>query len=87
MESIVRIFCETVPDDTLESGRDVRFQLIQFRRIFFRDRIQDAIKKGKTLEQVKADRLTRDYDTYYGSTAGEWTTDMFVAAVYNSLKK
>ena len=31
-----------------------------------RDRIQDAIKKGMTLEQVKAARLTRDYDGRYG---------------------
>src|SRR5262249_6933030 len=31
-----------------------------------RDRIQDAIKRGMTLEQVKAARLTRDYDGRYG---------------------
>ena len=31
-----------------------------------RDRIQDAIKKRMTLEQVKAARLTRDYDGRYG---------------------
>ena len=51
-----------------------------------RDRIADAIKKGQSLDQVKADRLTRDYDTRYGATTGIWTTDMFVEAVYNSLK-
>jgi cyclase len=49
-----------------------------------RDRIQDAIKKGMTLEQVKAARLTRDYDGRYGSTEG-WTTDMFIEAAYRSL--
>lgn len=49
-----------------------------------RDRIQDAIKKGMTLEQVKAARLTRDYDGRYGSTDG-WTTDMFIDAAYKSL--
>src|SRR5262249_42587050 len=37
-----------------------------------RDRIQDAIKKGKTLEQVKAAHLTLDYDGLYGSTTGPW---------------
>ncbi|HYR88666.1 MAG TPA: MBL fold metallo-hydrolase [Terriglobia bacterium] len=51
-----------------------------------RDRIQDMIKKGMTLDQVKAARPTRDYDPRYGSAAG-WTTDMFVEAVYKSLKK
>ncbi len=50
-----------------------------------RDRIQDLIKKGKTLEQVKAARPTRDYDPRYGSSSGFWTTDKFVAAVYQSL--
>src|SRR5262249_26432650 len=45
-----------------------------------RDRIQDMIKKGMTLEQVKAAKPTRDYDPLYGSTTGLWTTDMFVEA-------
>jgi cyclase len=50
-----------------------------------RDRIQDLIKKGKTLEQVKAARPTRDYDPRYGASSGLWTTDRFVTAVYQSL--
>jgi cyclase len=50
-----------------------------------RDRFQDAIKKGQTLEQVKTARLTRDYDGRYGATSGPWTTDMFVDAVYKTL--
>ena len=54
--------------------------------IIIRDRIQDMIKKGYTLEQVKAARPTEDYDPLYGSTTGFWTTDKFVEAVYKSLK-
>jgi cyclase len=54
--------------------------------VIIRDRVQDMIKKGMTLEQVKAARPTRDYDSLYGSVPG-WTTDMFLEAVYNSLKK
>jgi cyclase len=50
-----------------------------------RDRLQDMIKRGMTLEQVKAAKPTRDYDPIYGSTTGNWTTDMFVEAVYKSL--
>ena len=50
-----------------------------------RDRVQDMVKKGMTLEQVKAARPTADYDPRYGTTAGPWTTDMFVEAVYRSL--
>lgn len=50
-----------------------------------RDRVQDMIKKGMTLDQVKAAKPTLDYDPRYGSTTGIWTTDMFVEAVYTSL--
>ena len=51
------------------------------------DRVQALIDQGKTLEQVKAARPTLDYDGRWGSTSGPWTTDMFVEAVYRSLKK
>lgn len=50
-----------------------------------RDRIQDMVNKGMTLEEVKAARPTLDYDPRYGKTTGFWTTDMFVEAVYKSL--
>ena len=52
-----------------------------------RDRIEAMVKKGMTLEQVKAARPTLDYDSRYGATSGPWTTDMFVEAVFRSLKK
>jgi glyoxylase-like metal-dependent hydrolase (beta-lactamase superfamily II) len=53
--------------------------------VFVRDRVQAFIKKGMTLEQVKAAKPTLDYDPRYGSEKGAWTTDMFVTAVYQSL--
>ena len=46
-----------------------------------------AIAAGASLDQIKASRLTADYDTRFGATTGAWTTDMFVEAVYNSLKQ
>ncbi len=54
--------------------------------IIIRDRIQDMINKGMSLDAVKESRPTRDYDGLYGSDQGFWTTDMFVSAVYQSLK-
>jgi glyoxylase-like metal-dependent hydrolase (beta-lactamase superfamily II) len=48
-----------------------------------RDRVQDAITRGQTLEQVKAARLTKDYDPRYDVPG--WTKDQFVEAVYRSL--
>jgi glyoxylase-like metal-dependent hydrolase (beta-lactamase superfamily II) len=50
-----------------------------------RDRVQNAIDGGRTLEETKAAGLTRDYDPRYGTTTGPWTTDMFIEAVYKSL--
>jgi cyclase len=50
-----------------------------------RDLVQDMIKKGMTLEQVKAAKPTFPWDGRYGSTSGPWTTDMFVEAVYKTL--
>ena len=50
-----------------------------------RDRVQNMIKKGMTLDQVKAAKPTLEYDGRYGSTTGPWTTDMFVEAVFKSL--
>ncbi len=52
-----------------------------------RDRVQAMIKNGATLKRVKSARLTADYDSRYGATSGPWTTDMFVEAVYSSLKQ
>ena len=50
-----------------------------------RDRIQDLVNKGMTLDQVKAARPTRDYDPLYGADTGFWTTSMFVEAVYRTV--
>ena len=48
-----------------------------------RDRVQDAIKRGFTLDKVKTARLTKDYDTRYDVPT--WTKDQFVEAMYRSL--
>ena len=50
-----------------------------------RDRLQDMIKRGMTLEQMKAARPTEDFDPIYGKIKGNWTTDMFIEAAYKSL--
>lgn len=54
--------------------------------VIIRDRVQGLIKSGANLERVKAARVTADYDDRYGAVTGDWTTEMFVEAVYNTLK-
>ena len=86
----------TIPAEKQEGGTMVipghgrlsdEADVVEYRDMvtIIRDRIRDMIKKGMTLEQVKAAKPTRDYDPIYGSTSGFWTTDMFVEAVYKSL--
>jgi hypothetical protein len=49
-----------------------------------RDRVQDLLRKGKTLEEVQAARPSRDYDRRFSTPS--WTAQMFIEAVYKSLK-
>jgi cyclase len=50
-----------------------------------RDRVEDLIKEGKTLEQVKAANPTLGYRSEYGTDRGQWTTDMFVETMFKEL--
>jgi cyclase len=49
-----------------------------------RDRVRDMVKKGMTVEQVKAARPTLEYDGIYG-TDKSWTGEMFIETVYRDL--
>ena len=53
--------------------------------VIVRDRVQDAIKRGLTLDQVKAAHLTADYDPRYNARSGFGTADNFVESIYKSL--
>jgi cyclase len=50
-----------------------------------RDRVQAMVKNGMTLAQIKAARVSLEYDGLYGATSGPWTTDMFLDAVYRGV--
>jgi len=50
-----------------------------------RDVVQDLIKKGMTLDQIKKANPTHGYRKRFGAESGAWTTDMFVEAVYKGL--
>jgi glyoxylase-like metal-dependent hydrolase (beta-lactamase superfamily II) len=52
-----------------------------------RDRVQAMVKKGMSLAQVQAARVSLEYDGIYGSTSGGWTTEMFIEAIYKDLNK
>jgi hypothetical protein len=50
-----------------------------------RDRIQDLIKKGQTLAQVRQADPVKGYRGRFGADTGPWTTNQFIEAVYKSL--
>lgn len=86
----------TVPRDKQEGGTYVipghgrladEADVVEYRDMatIVRDRIQDAVLKKRTLEQVKTASLVRDYEGRYGATQGFWTTDGFLEAAYRSL--
>ncbi len=96
IDALNRILELTVPARYQEGGTYVipghgrlceEADVVEYRDMvtIIRDRIADLIRKGRTLEEVRAARPTLDYDTQYGATTGIWTTDMFVEAVYKSL--
>ena len=63
--------------------------VVEYRDIvtIVRDRVQDMITRGMTLDQVKAARPTFDFDRRWGADTGPWTTTMFVEAVYRNLQR
>lgn len=50
-----------------------------------RDRVRGARAKGMTLDQIKAGRVTLEYDGIYSTPS--YTGDMFVEAIYNDLSR
>ena len=91
-----RILEITVPAKYQEGGTYVipghgricdEAEVVEYRDMvtIVRDRVADLVKKGLTLEQVKAAKPSRDYDGDYGTTSGFWTTEMFVEAVYRTI--
>ena len=96
LEGLLRLKLMAIPADHQEGGTmivpghgrvcDVADLAVYYHMVsIIRDRLQDMITRGLTLEQVKAARPTRDYDPIYGRTTGSWTTEMFVEAAYRSL--
>ena len=90
-DALYRVIDVTVPNRKSEAGTLVipghgrladQPDVVYYNQMvgIVRDRIKDMIARGLTLQQVKAERPTRDYDTRYGSP------DAFIEGAYESLK-
>ncbi|MBI4266552.1 MAG: MBL fold metallo-hydrolase [Acidobacteria bacterium] len=51
-----------------------------------RDRVQEMVNRGMTLDQVLAARVTRDYDGRFAAADGPGSADAFVESVHRSLQ-
>jgi glyoxylase-like metal-dependent hydrolase (beta-lactamase superfamily II) len=97
IESLNQVLDITVPKHLQEGGTMVipghgrigdEHDVLEYRDMvtIIRDRVQNAIKKGMTLQQVKAVKpsFTYEYEPRFGNNPA-WTPEMFVEAVYKSL--
>jgi glyoxylase-like metal-dependent hydrolase (beta-lactamase superfamily II) len=96
IEGLNRLVDIAIPEQFTEGGTRIvpgrgrisdEFDVVEYRDMvtIVRDRVEAMIKKGRSLEQVKAARPTLDWEPRYGATSGAWTTVQFVEAVYRSL--
>ena len=96
IDGLNRLLDITIPKEKQEGGTMVvpghgrisdEADVVEYRDMLsiVRDRIQASIKKGKTLQQIQTEGLTKDYDPRYGSMSGAWTTATFIEAAYQSL--
>jgi glyoxylase-like metal-dependent hydrolase (beta-lactamase superfamily II) len=94
LNTIIRI---TIPKEKEEGGTYVipghgrladEADVVEYRDMttVLRDRVADAVRRGRSLEQTQADRLARDYEGRFGLAAGGWSTDHFIEAAYKSVR-
>lgn len=100
IDALNRLLDLTVPamPQTLKPGRTLLVpghgriadyaELVEYRDMLtvIRNIVADMVKKGTTLQQVKAANPAAGYRARWGRESGPWTTDMFIEAVYNGLK-
>jgi len=98
IDALNRIVDLTVPAEKQEGGTYVipghgrladEADVVEYRDMntILRDRVLNAIKKGMTLEQLKASHPVLEYEGRYGASSGFWTTDAFIEAMYRSLSQ
>ena len=98
LNKVVELAIPSVPIVSREKGTIVvpghghlcdQFDVVEYRDMvsIIRDRVQELVAAGRTLEQVKAASPARGYTRRYGADTGSWTTNQFVEAIYRSLMK
>jgi glyoxylase-like metal-dependent hydrolase (beta-lactamase superfamily II) len=88
----------TIPERNQQGGTMVvpghgritdEYEVVNYRDMLtiIADRVASMIDEGMSLRQVIRAGPSLDYDGMYGSNTGDWTTEMFLTAVYESLSE
>jgi cyclase len=96
IDALNNIIDITVPRHEEEGGTYVipghgrvcdEWEVVEYRDMvtIVRDRVQAAIKDGKTLAQIKDSHLTRDWDARYDTKTPYGGASQFIEAAYRSL--
>ena len=96
IDALNRIIDITVPEFNTMGGTRVipghgrianEIDVVEYRDMLtiIRDRVMTVAEEGGTLEDVKAARVTLDYEGVYGLTSGPWTTDRFLEVAYKEM--
>jgi len=98
IDGLNRVIEITIPAYSEEGGTMVipghgricdEIDVVEYRDMLtiIRDRLAAMMKKGMTLDQIKAARPTLDYDPLFGETSGPRITDLFIEAAYRSMAR
>lgn len=96
LNSLIELAIPSIPHMSQEGGTIVvpghgwpceQAEVVEYRDMvtIIRDRVAALKKKGQTLDQIKAANPAAGYRGRYGSDTGDWTTGMFIEAVYKTL--
>ena len=97
IDALNRIIEITVPEFNQQGGTLVipghgriasESDVVEYRDMLtiIRDRVRLMINDGRTFDEVLAARPSLEYDGIYGAGSGNWTTHMFLEAVYDDLR-
>lgn len=96
IDALNRVIELTVPEFNQQGGTLIvpghgrissESDVVEYRDMLtvIRDRFQSMIDRGMTFEEILAMQPSLEYDGIYGNESGEWTTRMFLEAVYEDL--
>jgi len=97
IDALNRIIDITVPEFNQQGGTLIipghgriasESDVVEYRDMLtiIRDRVRLLLEEGKSFDEVLAARPSLEYDGLYGADSGDWTTQMFLEAVYNELR-